>query len=284
MQDLHLRVSVPGAPERGYRFSETPVLVGRAETCHLCVRHAAVPRELCRVWLEDAGRLVRVEERPGLTNPLLCGGTPVRGGVGGSRLELSVGPVRFVAEPARFREFRQRTDRRRRLVIALGILAATAGLAFSLGRVPGREGAPAAIDLPADPIPEDASSGDTMGGGSATARAVLLESRATDLLSGPDTKPADRIEALLDLRRATLLLPPPEAGPVARRASELERAIVAGYREQSLALGRALARGDAETASRAAANLLSYLEGHDAVAAREQLAAIAAVRAEEHRR
>jgi hypothetical protein len=275
MTDLSIHVVLPGALDRAYRFAAMPVLVGRSETCHLSVRHAAMPRELCRLWLEDDGRRVRVEERPGLTNPLLRDGVPVRGGASGPRLSLAVGPVRLVAEPARFCEAARTAGRGRRLLAALGAVAAVAGLACALGSTTRAAGEPGLPRLPGSPLPGDADETGPDDGPRARARAALLESRAADILSNPDASPADRVAALLALRRAAILLPEQDAAPLARRARELEGSLLAGYREQSLALERALARDDRIAASRAAANLLSYLTRHEDAAARARLAAIA---------
>lgn len=274
MPELQIEVVLPGVPGRSYRFSETPVLVGRAETCHLGVRHAAMPRELCRIWLENDGRRVRVEERPGLTNPLLAGGRPVRGGVSGPRLELTVGPVRLVAEPAGLRQAGGRAHPRRRVLAGLGVLALVAGLALVLGSSPRGTVDPLAARLPSSPFPRTGEAGSGTGGD--PGRAALLESRAAELLSRPEAAPADGIEAALLLRRAASLLPQDEARTVAARALALEAALAASYREQGLALERALARGDARAASQAAGELLSYLEHHEDAGARRRLALIAA--------
>ncbi|HUT76286.1 MAG TPA: FHA domain-containing protein [Polyangia bacterium] len=275
MTDLTIHVILPDAPERAYRFTAMPVLVGRSATCHLSVRHGAMPRELCRLWLEDDGRRVRVEERSGLTNPLLRDGLPVRGGASGPRLSLAVGPVRLRAEPARYREAARTTGHGRRLLAALGAVTVVAGLACLLGSARRATGEPGMPRLPGSPLPGDAGETGPDDGRPAAARAALLESRAAELLSGPDASPADRVEALLALRRAADLLPEQDAAPLAHRARELERTLLAGYREQSLALERALARGDRSAASRAATNLLSHLAHHEDDAARARLAAVA---------
>jgi len=275
MPELDIRVTLPGAPQRSYRFAEVPVLVGRSENCHLIVRHAAMPRELCRIWLEDDGRTVRAEERPGLTNRLLRGGLPVRGGTGGPRLELAVGPVKLLAEPARFRGSPARMDGRRRALAGLGLLAALAGLTWSLGSAPAGGDAPLMPELPQEPLPAGDAGARTAGAAVDPARAALLESRAADLLSRPDAGPAEQVQALLALRQAATLLPEDRAGIVDRHADRLERALKAAYREQSLALERALTRGDAEAASRAARSLLAYLARHDDARIRERLLAIA---------
>ncbi|MFO8071755.1 MAG: hypothetical protein R6V85_07750 [Polyangia bacterium] len=264
MHELSITVRAPEAPARSYRFGEGPIRIGRSPRCQLSICHFAVPRELCRAWLESDSGKVRVEERPELTNPLLHRGRPVRGGVGGERLELSVGPVEIEIEPAGALAGTKSGSGRVRLKLLGGcalLAAALAGATLAGNRAGNDRNGPALLEeLPASPIPtvsrpacDEAEECKT--------RSDLLLSRAEELLGRGG--PAGRIEAAVLLRRASALLSQVErdrATGIEARADDLARGVEAAYRRAALQLERALAANEKKNAAAAAAVLAGYLQ------------------------
>jgi hypothetical protein len=263
MHELSITVRTPEAPARSYRFGEGPIRIGRSPRCQLSICHFSVPRELCRVWLESDSGEVRVEERPELTNPLLHRGRPVRGGVGGERLELSVGPVELEIEPAGADTGTRSGSggNRHKLLCGFALLAAALVGATLVGNRGGndRDGLALSGELPASPIPA-ANQPRCDRSKECGIRSELLSSRAEELLGRGD--PAARVEAAVLLRRASALVSrvdPERATEIEARADDLTRAVKAAYRRAALRLERALAANEEENAASAAGVLAGYL-------------------------
>ncbi|MDD5305944.1 MAG: hypothetical protein PHU25_01360 [Deltaproteobacteria bacterium] len=266
--ELSVRVAVPGSREAVYRFAEPVVRVGRSDACHLSICHEAVPRELCRAWVEEGGGSVRVEERPGLRNPLMKGKRPVRGGVAGPVLHLSIGPVSLVFEPADpiHRPASSAKPGLRRAAFA-GLALATVACAVLLAsdRLDRTPLSGPVDTLPATPFasPTRTSCPDV---GECVVEARLSASRARELLSRPGATPGTGVAATRLLRDAATKLAlagASDATDVATQADDLERRTLAAYRREVLALERALERGDEPAKGAAARNLIEFLGAGD---------------------
>ncbi len=288
MTDLKITVSVPGEHSRTYLFGDTPVLIGRSPKCRLSICHEAVGRELCKAWIEGDGRSVRVEECPGLTNPLTMGSNPVRGGLVGKRLDLNVGPISLSFRPYKSRDnygttSSAKSSAPRRIASALAVMAIL-GLGAALSFWPR---APStihgAVDLPGSvPLPTPQSKPGRMA--VPTEQAAILYSRAVELLARTGAGPREKaIAAGLMLESADLLEldgDSIETSQRRREAENLKRALDLSYRKEVLALHRHLEKSNMDAASSVASTLLEYLgsSGGHAVEWLEQLAASASDR------
>jgi hypothetical protein len=282
MLALTVLVRAPGGLERRYRFPGGPILVGRTPDCDIAICHEAVPRHLCRAWLEEDGRRVRVEEFPGLTNALERNGRPVKGGVSGARLPLNVGPVELIlcgadAEPGVPGRGAGRIGARRALalaaaavlVVALAVYAATAD----------RSDGAAADALPASLFPADVRAAAEAAAGAGVERAALYASRAEEILGRKSANGAEIVAAVTALRRAASIFD--QAGDAAgaqalrRRADATADALDRAWRRDRLALERALTGGDDRATADLARRLLGYL-GTERRAARAYLSGLLA--------
>ena len=251
-------------------------LLGRGPECDVKIPHPAIPRRLCRVFLEK-GHL-RLEEFPGLTNPLIASGKqPIHGGIAGPQLNLQVGPVALrLSKGERVQEAVDSADKmpRRRLSLfsIIGLLAICGLLAKAVAHDPGVDTSnqTVAAQLPESPLrPIDDTS--CRKPANCLRRASLLQSRAEDLLDSAAPLPGETIAAASLLgRRARFLKEAgsPLAEAAGREATDLEASILAGYRLQRLALDRAVRRGDQDRASDAAKTLIHYLDHNDPAASR----------------
>ena len=271
MTDLRITVSVPGEHPRTYLFGDTPVLIGRSPRCQLSICHEAVGRELCKAWIEGDGRSVRVEECPGLTNPLTMGSNPVRGGLVGKRLDLSVGPLSLSFAPSSSEgnngtssPEKGRTPRRiAPILVVVAILGMSAVFAF-------RPGAPSTtrsvVDLP-DSVPLNPNKSKPGRVAEPAQQAAILYSRARELLSRNGAGPREKaIAAGLMLESADLLKLDGDSIETSRRqgeARDLKRALDLSYRKEVLALHRHLERNNMSAASAVASTLLEYLGSSD---------------------
>jgi hypothetical protein len=264
--DISVTVTAPGTSPRTYIFDEQPVEVGRAPECHVSICHEAVPRRLCSAWLEDGGRGVRVEERPGLTNPLMRGVRPIRGGIGGARLDLSVGPVGISFSPASARQAAEDSHFSLFAISKIGIgaiLLLTLLLGASLALGPDD---PAAVqplpELPGSPFEKEADDLDERGN---VHRADLLYTRARSMLEVRNPPPLALASAAVMLRRSALMLEGSKesalAGEIAREAAALLASVEQRYRKEVLDLRRFLKTGDLESAESSARVVAEFLEG-----------------------
>jgi hypothetical protein len=267
MDELSVTVRSPGGVERRYRFAETPITIGRSPDCDIAILHEAVPRHLCRVWLEDGGRRVRAEERPGLTNALEQNGRAIEGGVSGERLALRIGPIDLALCPVGAGPAPDRGPGRRRALVALvaiaGGLLAAAWLFSLRGGAAGGAGVLASVpasvfdglEPPRAPRPGDRSG--------RRERARLSESRGDELLARAGAAGRERVEAVRALREAAALYAAAAdtaaSKACALRAREAAEEIDRGWRRDRLALERGLAAGDEAEIARTAARLLDYL-------------------------
>ena len=204
MSDLHIQLALPDRQTKLYVFNTFPVRIGRDRANHLPIDHAAVPRELCIAWLETDGQTIRVEERPGLTNPLLRGNTRVQGGVSGTSLHLKAGPAQllFSTEPAA-----ARVPKKKRALSPVWISAAGALILLIASGKPGartnQEPDVFAL-LPKSPLcpPSFATcSGEV----TCRARARLLRERAAETLSRRSVSLAERVHAIYQLQESVQL-------------------------------------------------------------------------------
>ncbi len=204
MQELHIQVTLQNQQKRAYVFREFPVRIGRSAACHLQIDHEAVPRELCIAWLETDQCTVRVEERPGLTNPLLCKNTRVDGGISGKLLELKAGPATLVlsSEPPR-----EKTKDKKGTLGVVGALSAGVALLIMAA---GRSGSTAKNEvdifavLPRSPVcaePEVRCEALP----ECKERARLLRERAAETLSRRGDSVSEKVRAVLQLRESLRL-------------------------------------------------------------------------------
>jgi hypothetical protein len=233
MKELSITVFAPGKPEATFRFENRPICVGRSGNCHLSIRHEAIPRELCMAWLEEEGSIVRVEERPHLTNPLITKGSVVSGGISGKRVELCVGPIQLVFAPADEEicaPGKKTTNWVR--ITGLSILSlATLFWAIAMEdekKITGR----VTLDLPDSPLcpgkDERCDSFETC-----TERARLLASRAEEIHSRPSASTRDRVRATSFLVRAARLYEDwgaPETGRVRGASKTAVQSTIQSYR------------------------------------------------------
>ncbi len=262
--ELAITLFTPGAGTRTYIFSEQPVVVGRSPQCHISICHQAVPRNLCSVWLEDMGKRVRVEENPGLTNPLLCSGVPVAGGVTGKRLDLSVGPIGLLVSPASRQREQGLTNagpsRLRKGILAGVALLAVAVLCISFQRETAEPGTPTP-EIPATPFHHQQALSPP-DGLRTSEQADLLYSRAQALLDSRTGEPFARVRAAKLMSQSVPFLAD-ESGRHARReeAEALSREVESDYRKEVLEMRRSLEKGDEAAAAVRADHILSYLTG-----------------------
>ena len=271
MTDLRITVSVPGEHPRTYLFGDTPVLIGRSPKCRLSICHEAVGRELCKAWVEGDGRSVRVEECPGLTNPLTIGSNPVRGGLVGKRLDLNVGPLSLSFRPSSSEDNDGTTSPAkrhalRRIAPALAVVAILGlGAVFAFWpRAPFTTRS--VIDLP-DSVPLNPLQSKPGRVTEPAQQAAILYSRAVELLSRTGAGPREKaIAAGLMLESADLLKLDGDSIETSRRrreAEDLKRALDLSYRKEVLALHRHLEKNDMNAASAVASTLLEYLGRSD---------------------
>lgn len=259
MPELYITVSFPGMPEKTYRFDRFPVRVGRSEANDLAICHESVPRDLCTMWPEPDGRTVRVEERPGLKNPLLAGSTVVCGGVSREVVKLSVGPCGLTARTGEAPSRARRPGKGAAVsavvvvaVIAIGVAARrtdTASVAFSAAALPKT---PFCAEAP----PTCASSG------ACAEQARMLVSRAREILSRPWLGRPERIRAAMTLETAAGMMGPEaanEADAWRSQAADLKTALTQQYQQDVMALARALRDGAPEAVRAAATPLLRDL-------------------------
>ena len=285
MAELKITVSVPGEPPRTYLFGDTPVLIGRSPKCRLSICHEAVGRELCKAWIEGDGRTVRVEECPGLTNPLTMGSKPVRGGLVGKHLNLNVGPLSLSFRPSSSKDndgASTPTNSRapRRIVHALVVVAILGmGAVFAFWpRAPLEVRSD--IDLP-DSVPLNPHKSKPGQVPEPAQQAAILYSRAVELLSRTGAGPREKaIAAGLMIESVDLLKLDGDSIETSRRqreAEDLKRALNLSYRKEVIALHRHLEKNNMNAASAIASTLLEYLGASDgnAVEWLEQLASCA---------
>lgn len=264
MRELAVRVVLPGEPPRIYRFADPVIRIGRSPDCQLAICHEAVPRELCVAWLEDDGRTVHVEERAGLTNPLLHGNRLVRGGVSGERVELAVGPILLGLAPSAPGNHVFQASAPRRISRAAAAAALLAAVALFGGAILVR-GEKTSASRP-DQLPEDPwCSAEVPACGAPQAcreQARLLATRAEEVLARPSGAPEDRVRAVLMLDRAERLAAAggaPDAGALQAKLAERRRAVTAEYRREAVALKQLVRAGSEPTATEQARRVLAYL-------------------------
>ncbi len=266
MGELSITVSIPGSCSSTYQFSDPIVRIGRSPDCHLTISHEAVPRDLCSCWLEEEGNLVRVEERSGLTNPLLVDRKRVIGGISGAALTLQVGPVFLDIEPAKSvtinRSSANRRSPRTVLIAALAVVA----IGVMLLPTPDEKAGSIGPDvLPRSPLPEVSVEPCPSSHG-CKERSDLLISRADALLDHAHPSPADQIRAIGLLTHAAELVRSTSKKTAERlsgRVAVLERRVLAAYRREVLALMQALETGDSPRTAAAARNVAAYLGDRD---------------------
>lgn len=266
LEDLCVKVLIPGMTEKRYRFGETPILVGRSIECHLAICHAAVPRELCKVWLEDEGRVVRVEACPGLTNPLIENGKEVVGGINGSNLVFKVGPVELsfctgfhVGEDER-EAGKQAKKRLFKIILAVVLSAGVIGF----GLVPQRDKHPEVqLLLPESPFGSITPTLIKKDNTENLSKARLLESRANELLSRRDGEVGSKVAAVRLLEQANGLLV--HVGDLAQsrrlevRLAKLKTQFEGEYRKEMLLLQGLIVQNNSKAASLCAKRLLAFL-------------------------
>lgn len=262
MKELCVTVSVLGGQSTEYRFDEPVVRIGRSAECHLSICHEAVPRELCRAWLEGDGT-VRVEERPNLSNPLLCKGRRVVGGLSGDLLDLSVGPVQLKFSSSLVRpEKIPAGARKKKTVLAAGVAAVLLLASCIAVLVKPKPAARLSMpDLPDNPLSLEQSE---LCDSTLTCRekGKMLATRAKEIAHRAGAGAAEKVRAASLLVRAGRLLAAagdPSAREVALNAKAMEQEVVAAYRRQVLALRLAVERGDRAAAISIAQNVAGYL-------------------------
>lgn len=262
-KEISVMVRAPGTEPRTYLFDEQTLEIGRSPDCHVSICHEAVPRRLCSVWLEEGGRRVRVEEHPGLTNPLMRGSKPIRGGLSGQRLDLSVGPVELHLAPSGLRtpvQSRRGVSRNGKIVIA-GALASSLIVWGAIALV---SQDPPRVDplsgLPASPFLESRDLPDPSG---SVEKARLLYTRAQLLLESRDPSPASSVQAAAMISRSGRMLAASglEDEALSRReeADSLRTSITQEYRKEIIDLRRHLTAGDLDSARPAATRVADYL-------------------------
>ncbi|MCP4674923.1 MAG: hypothetical protein GY854_05325 [Deltaproteobacteria bacterium] len=265
MKELSVTVTFPGTPEATYRFREFPVRIGRLPECHLSICHESVPRDLCLVWLEDEGRTVRVEERPGLTNPLFVGRSLVAGGLSGDVVDLAVGPVKLkLASVERLADSKASGKGRQswfQIIVALGLVVLGISVFFGHG-VGQKTDSDMSEMLPDEPFCGPAK--ETCRSKEACdERARILVSRGRELLSRPGFSPSDQVRAAIFLERGARFYAAagaPVTSSIQREADEAKGKVASAYKRDVMKLRRSL-REDATAVARvnAARRVSSYL-------------------------
>jgi len=259
VDEIRIDVSLPEETPRTYVFSDFPVTIGRSPSCTLSVCHEAMPRELCSVWNE--GGILRLEERPDLTNPLLRNGKPVRGGATGRRLCLTVGPVRLdlsvgvsPADAADLRPAPWKRPAAGALVIAGAVLLLFLRAAHSRNTDarPGPRAHVPALSCTEAPVSPSVEA------------ARLAEERAVELLARRPSRMAVRREAAILLCGAAAALEAEDelrAGTVRNLAEQLVEALSDECRRRRLVLLRGLdARASPDIVAHRAADLLECMD------------------------
>ena len=265
MPQLHAVVEIPRRGRTTYAFDTFPVRIGRSDDNQLIIAHECVPRDLCTAWLETDGKTVRVEERPGLRNPLVCGKSRVQGGISASRLQLRVGPVRLILSSE---EERAPSGTRKRT----GFVVAAAGTAamlmiVAMGGPPPKADHKAALFevLPKSPLcatPKVQCNTPAQ----CAERARLLPARATEMLSRRSLSLVDRVRAVTMLGEAAAAAKNGIARPVNSiflEASRAESALNNQFQQEIMRLRTALINKDSKTIREAAASLRDALYGCD---------------------
>ncbi|MCP4199425.1 MAG: hypothetical protein GY762_19945 [Proteobacteria bacterium] len=267
MAALLITVETPDNGCTTYRFEQCRVLVGRDGDCDLSIRHAAMPRELCVAWIEDDNCTVRVEERPQLTNPLISGKSIVAGGVSGTRLEFSVGPIalRFTVSDGVSISAREKkgAGNKRVGMVAAGATLITLAAVFMGGTKKNPSDENGFSKLPDSPFCPPRADGCDMPA-ICLERARLLITRARDLNARPGRKREHRVRAATYLRRAAQIhrqLKSPLMDALARETFLSEEAVTTAYRRDVTMLRRALGRGRKHGAIALAADRVSAYFG-----------------------
>ncbi len=265
MKELSVTITFLGAPEATYRFREFPVRIGRLPECHLSICHESVPRDLCLVWLEDEGRTVRVEERPGLTNPLFVGRSLVTGGLSGDVVDLAIGPLKLkLASVERLADSKASGKRWQpwfRAMLALGLVVL--GISVFLGREVGQKTDSKVSEMLPDepfcsPVKETCESKEAC-----DERARILVSRGRELLSRPGSSPSAEVRAAIFLERGARFYAAAGtavASGVQREADEAKGKVTSAYKRDVMKLRRLLGEDATEGARvNAARRVSSYL-------------------------
>jgi hypothetical protein len=204
MVGLSVAVTLPGTSRTTYLFDKIPVTVGRDDDCDLTIPHQAVPRRLLAAWIEADGEHVRIEERPELTNPLLSGKTRVDGGISGTDITLSVGPVllRFCPET----RMNEKPKKKKTVLLAALSVLLVALVAFaSRSRRRGQGVDHLIASLPksplCDPPLERCNTHATC-----AERARLRLSRGEEILSHPNSSHEEKIKGAAMLAEAAALM------------------------------------------------------------------------------
>jgi hypothetical protein len=261
-KELSITVSFIGQKPVVYQFHKFPVRVGRSAKCDLAICHEAIPRELCLAWLEEDGSKVRIEERPGLTNPLKKGARTLNGGIEGRQVELSAGPVALAFAPASIiTQHQHRTSIRLYLiasVVALCLLGIT--LNTHLGKTSKRLHS---VDrLPSTPLcaveAESCAKPE-----SCIEKARLLATRARAIISSHTNDEGSTVRAASMLHRAARLYSSvnhQEASSTAQEAASLSKAANDNYNRDITVLRLALRNSSKLSARNAARRLLDQLK------------------------
>ncbi len=265
MNELSITVTLDGEKDATYRFSESPVLVGRSPECHLNICHEAVPRELLSAWVEDDGKTVRLEERPGLTNRILVGKSIVDGGISGTRLDASVGPVSLRLEPAGVASPKSDAGGATRIrffaLIAVAVVAIAGFVLFNKGIA-----APGVVHkeaLPETPFcegrPVHCASKDAC-----LEMARLHRTRAEELLRRPSLSPNQQVRAATLLEDAASLYrgsDDAKAEEILLMANPIKERVIDTYQKERLTFLRLLEKKpvDRNKVERSARIIASYL-------------------------
>jgi len=274
MKELSITVRVGSEPATVYKFDRFPVMVGRSPSCHLAICHESIPRELFTVWLENECSTVRVEERPDLKNPLLDRGVPVKSGISGAKLDLTVGPVVIHLEAAApvgeivsaEGTSEEKWSLRRRMIAAAGIvlLVSMAVLGVSSSRQRSSStGLPEELSI-------DFAQSQPLEGLDSPAEMKIQEA-GERLLRRTDTV-RNRLRALRlfkDAARQLRMSQPTEADSLEKEAENIGMRLKAEYRQCRRNYLRAVEDGTVIELREAAALLLPWLQAMTAPAAVE---------------
>ena len=268
MAELCINIRMPGMTDKRYRFGETPVLVGRSVECHLSICHEAIPRKLCKVWLEGEGRVVRVETCPGLTNPFLRDGRVVKDGVSGSHLIFNVGPIEiefFTEYQAQKGVERPEKSSAKKRAVKLALIPFALGLILSASLLFQRENTRAPkVALPDSPFSNQTNIPQKGDATELISKAKMMKSRAAEILSRRAESIELKVLAFKLMQRAHYLFKSvgndKEAREVEERLNALRQQLEAAYRKDILRLHSFLASDDTREAAKCAKRLLIYLD------------------------
>lgn len=263
MTELFIAVSCPGQAEITYSFDRFPVHIGRLPSCDLSIRHEAVARELCSVWVEPDGKTVRVEERPGLTNPLLSGTVRVFGGLSAEVANLTVGPIRLsiFTDPSA----RTSSNHKKRFIL-LGGLAALVLIFVVLGNRPSMgQRKDVLSSLPKHPFcqPTTLDCEDPV---LCLEQARLAVSRGREMISRPLSRTSDHIRGVSLMTAGLERIKETASKPEAHLQDEIRAAkqnAIRAYQQEVIALRAALRSGNDDAVRAAAATVLTDLETCD---------------------